>query len=439
MSEPVRKLAAVMFTDIVGSTAMMQKNEALARRALKRHKKIIEETHAEFGGKVVQYFGDGSLSIFDSAAAAVKCGIAIQKETNKNPSIPLRIGINSGDITIDDTGIYGDGVNIAARVEKTCIPNAIFITEKVYDDIKNQIDIETKDLGGYDFKNVTSTVNLYAVVDPSLSVPTDQEIRISSAPAIEKSGSRKKGIAFTLALILGVFGVHRLYLRQRGTGIAMFVLGIISIIATIDEGFPLVAIMALIGLVDAVLLLSMSTVEFDQKYNGLAKSSKVQQKQSPKAANKIFKMGIREYKRQRYEIALDLFDRSLDLHMENARAHFLTACAYSQLKQTENSISHLEAAVNLDKRYFEIARQEPDLQYIRSQKSYQYFIQRMGPVRKEIVEPPKIESPEMEASQSDTLELKPLKEIERLQKRLQDGELTKKEFDILREKIKTRR
>ncbi len=428
-----------MFTDIVGSTAMMQKNEDQARRALKRHKKIVEDTHAEYGGKVIQYFGDGSLSIFDSAAAAVKCGIAIQKETNKNPSIPLRIGINSGDITIDDTGIYGDGVNIASRVEKTCTPNSIFITEKVYDDIKNQTDIETKSLGGYDFKNVASTVNLYAVVDPSLAVPTDQEIRISAAPKLEVSGTRKKGIAFTLALLLGMFGVHRLYLRQRGTGIAMFVLGIVSIMATIDEGFPFVAILALIGVVDAVLLLSMSTVEFDQKYNGTSKSSNVLNRQSPKAANKIFKMGIREYKRQRYEIALDLFDRSLDLDMENARAHFLTACAYSQLKQTENAISHLEAAVNLDKRYFEIARQEPDLLYVRMQKSYQYFVQRVGPTRKEMVEPPKIDSPVKEASQTETLELKPLKEIERLQKRLQDGELTKKEFDILREKIKTRR
>ena len=429
-----------MFTDIVGSTAMMQKNEALARSALKRHKKIVEDTHAEYGGQVIQYFGDGSLSIFDSAAAAVKCGIAIQRETNKNPSIPLRIGINSGDITIDDTGIYGDGVNIAARVEKTCIPNSIFITEKVYDDIKNQTDIETKSLGGYAFKNVTSTVNLYAVVDPSLSVPTDQEIRISTAATVpEKSGSRKKGIAFTLALLLGIFGVHRLYLRQRGIGIAMFVLGIVSIIATVDEGFPFVAIMALIGVVDAVLLLSMSHAEFDQKYNGVSKSSKAIRKKSPKAANKIFKMGIREYKRQRYEIALDLFDRSLDLDMENARAHFLTACAYSQLKQTENSISHLEAAVNLDKRYFEIARQEPDLHYVRAQKSYQYFVQRMGPARKEVVEPPKIEGPLQESTPTDTLDLKPLKEIERLQKRLQDGELTKTEFDILREKIKTRK
>lgn len=428
-----------MFTDIVGSTAMMQKNEALARRALKRHKRIVEDTHAEYGGKVIQYFGDGSLSIFDSAAAAVKCGIAIQKETNKNPSIPLRIGINSGDITIDDTGIYGDGVNIAARVEKTCIPNSIFITEKVYDDIKNQTDIETKPLGGYAFKNVTSTVNLYAVVDPSLSVPTDQEIRISSAPPPPKSGSRKKGIAFTLALLLGLFGVHRLYLRQRGIGIAMFVLGIVSIIATVDEGFPFVAIMALIGVVDAVLLLSMSHAEFDQKYNGVSTSTKDLKKHSPKAAIKIFKMGIREYKRQRYEIALDLFDRSLDLDMENARAHFLTACAYSQLKKTDNSISHLEAAVNLDKRYFEIARQEPDLHYVRTQKNYQYFVQRMGPARKEIVEPPKIESPLKETTQADTLDLKPLKEIERLQKRLQDGELTKTEFDLLREKIKTRK
>jgi len=138
MLEQTRQLAAIMFTDIVGYTALMQKDEKMAIETRKRHRKIFNRITGKYQGKILQYYGDGTLSIFGSAIDAVECGIEMQKEFQKNPKVPIRIGIHTGDVVFSEEEIIGDGVNVAARVESLAISGGVCISEKVYDEIKNQ-------------------------------------------------------------------------------------------------------------------------------------------------------------------------------------------------------------------------------------------------------------------------------------------------------------
>ena len=112
-----RKLAAIMFTDMVGYTALMQEDESRAKRDRDRHRKVLQEFIKAHQGDILQYYGDGTLTIFESSIEAVKSSLEIQLEFQKEPRIPIRIGIHSGDIVQDEEGIYGDGVNLASRIE----------------------------------------------------------------------------------------------------------------------------------------------------------------------------------------------------------------------------------------------------------------------------------------------------------------------------------
>jgi len=130
-----RQLAAIMFTDIVGYTHVMQEDEARGRLLRERHKTVFEQCTSRHSGRIVQYFGDGTLSVFDSAVSAVECAVCMQKSLKTYPQVPLRIGIHLGDIHYDETEVYGHGVNVAARIEPVCNPGGVFISHKVYDEI----------------------------------------------------------------------------------------------------------------------------------------------------------------------------------------------------------------------------------------------------------------------------------------------------------------
>ncbi len=133
----MRQLAAIMFADMAGYTALMQQNEQLAIEKRRRLKEVLETSLSLFNGKILQFYGDGMLGIFNSAIDAVKSGIDIQKQLKHEPKVDLRIGIHTGDVSMEDGAIYGDGVNLASRIESLAVPGAIFISEKVYDEIRN--------------------------------------------------------------------------------------------------------------------------------------------------------------------------------------------------------------------------------------------------------------------------------------------------------------
>lgn len=117
-----RQLAAVMFADMVGFTALMQEDEQLALQARAKYRRVLEAHHQAFGGRIVQYYGDGALTIFPNSVDAVRCAIEIQKELSQPLVVPVRIGIHVGNVIIESTGLIGDSVNIASRIESFGIP-----------------------------------------------------------------------------------------------------------------------------------------------------------------------------------------------------------------------------------------------------------------------------------------------------------------------------
>jgi len=172
-----RLLAAIMFTDMVGYTALMQEDEQKAKQNRDRHRKILQESIDQHQGKILQYYGDGTLSIFNSAIEAIDCAIHIQTKLQEEPKIPLRIGMHTGDIVYDDEGIYGDGVNVASRIEGLAVAGSVLISGKVFDDIKNHQSISTVSLGAFDLKNVKNPLEVYAISNRGLVIPTKAEIK----------------------------------------------------------------------------------------------------------------------------------------------------------------------------------------------------------------------------------------------------------------------
>ncbi len=173
----MRQLAAILFADMAGYTALMQENEQQARLKRKRLKEVLERTIQEYHGKVLQYYGDGSLSIFNSAIDGVRFAINIQQQLQTEPRVELRVGIHTGDVTVEDDLIYGDGVNIASRVESLAVPGGIFISEKVFDDIKNQSNIRTTELGYFELKNVKQPVRIFAITNDGIVVPRREDLK----------------------------------------------------------------------------------------------------------------------------------------------------------------------------------------------------------------------------------------------------------------------
>jgi len=181
----VRKLVAIMFADMMGFTAMMQEDEAKAKAQRNHQQQTLETLIPKYNGIIVQFFGDGTLSMFDSAIDAVKCGIEIQKELQKEPKVKLRIGIHSGDVVYDTKGLYGDCVNLASRIESASIPGAVLISDKVFDEVKNQKEIKTIALGKVHLKNVKKPVEVHAITNEGLVIPTPVQVGVKAG--IDKS------------------------------------------------------------------------------------------------------------------------------------------------------------------------------------------------------------------------------------------------------------
>jgi len=177
MSRQKRQLAAIMFTDIQGYTALMQEDEEKAVKIRKRHREVFDSNTNKYNGKVLQYYGDGTLSIFDSAIEAVNCAIEMQLAFKQWPQIPVRIGVHLGDIIYDEEEVIGDGVNIASRVESLAVVGSVFISSKVYDEIKNQPSIRTQSIGYFEFKNVEQPIEVFAIKNEGLTVPTRDKLK----------------------------------------------------------------------------------------------------------------------------------------------------------------------------------------------------------------------------------------------------------------------
>ncbi len=154
----------------------MQQNEEKAIQTRDKHRHIFNSITEKYKGKILQYYGDGTLSIFNSAIDAVNCGIEMQLGFREDPAIPVRIGIHTGDIIFSEEEIIGDGVNVASRIESLAVSGSVFISDKVYDEIKNQESIKTSLLKTFKLKNVERPIEVYAISNVGLIVPNPEEI-----------------------------------------------------------------------------------------------------------------------------------------------------------------------------------------------------------------------------------------------------------------------
>lgn len=188
----IRRLVAIMFTDIEGYTALMQRSEADAVKIRQRHRDVFSPITAKYDGQIVQYYGDGTLSIFDSAVSAVRCACELQEHFRQSPVIPVRIGIHTGDVIISDEDIIGDAVNLASRIESMATAGSILISSKVFEEIKNQADLAVKYLGSFQLKNDRQKRDIYAVDHPMVVVPEAHELEgPAQAPTLPAMKSKE--------------------------------------------------------------------------------------------------------------------------------------------------------------------------------------------------------------------------------------------------------
>jgi len=172
-----RQLSAIMFTDIEGYTAIMQESEEKAITIRNRHREILQKEHEQFNGRIIQYYGDGTLSTFQSVVEAVQCALSMQQKFQQSPKVPVRMGIHIGDIIFNEEHIFGDGVNVASRIESLGVSGSILISDKANDELHNHPELETVSVGIFQFKNVKRTVEVFALNHADLVKPTRNSLK----------------------------------------------------------------------------------------------------------------------------------------------------------------------------------------------------------------------------------------------------------------------
>jgi TolB-like protein/Flp pilus assembly protein TadD len=201
-----------MFADMVGFTELMGRDEDVAREQRDRQRNVVEGCVEQFGGHVRQFYGDGTLSVFGSAVEAAKCAVAIQEELRRSPEVSLRIGIHTGDIVDEGEGVYGDGVNVASRIESLASPGGVLVSDKVFDEIKNHRDLEAISLGTARLKNVKRPVEVFALTNEGLAVPEPGHLGASAASLAHVGRASRLttvavGVSALLVLALGLMWV----------------------------------------------------------------------------------------------------------------------------------------------------------------------------------------------------------------------------------------
>jgi predicted ATPase/class 3 adenylate cyclase len=165
-----RRLVAVAFTDMVGYTTLIQTDERRAVDRRDRYWRAVDRHHQTFGGTIVQRLGDGSMSMFPSALAAVQAAVEIQRELAVE-DVPVRIGIHVGEVTVEPMRLTGEAVNIASRIESFAVPGGVMLSDTAYDHLRNRTDVAAVSLGRFRLKNVGRPLELFAVSADGIVVP----------------------------------------------------------------------------------------------------------------------------------------------------------------------------------------------------------------------------------------------------------------------------
>ncbi len=158
-----RQLAAIMFTDIVGYTALMGKDEQKAFDLLKKNRELQKPIIEEYSGRWIKELGDGVMSSFNTVSDAVNAAIKIQDACNTAKEFQLRIGIHLGEVIFENEDVFGDGVNIASRIQTIAEPGTIYVSESIYNNVSNKKDIDSQFVKEVALKNVKDTIRIYEV------------------------------------------------------------------------------------------------------------------------------------------------------------------------------------------------------------------------------------------------------------------------------------
>ncbi len=159
-----RQLAVIMFTDIVGYTALMGNDEEKGLRILDKNRELQKPIIEEFKGRWIKELGDGVMASFNTVSDAVNAAIKIQIESDAIPNLQLTIGIHLGEVVFENEDVFGDGVNIAARIQAFATPGSIYVSEAIHNNISNKQGIETKFVKLEKLKNVAFPIRIYEVV-----------------------------------------------------------------------------------------------------------------------------------------------------------------------------------------------------------------------------------------------------------------------------------
>ena len=220
-----RTLAAIMFTDMVGYSALMQKNEDLALELLQAHHKLLRPIFPKYGGKEIKTIGDAFLIEFRSALEAARCAVGLQRTLlEHNASAPpekqiqIRIGIHVGDVVHQNQDVFGDAVNIASRIEPLALAGGICVSEDVARQIQNKIQEPLRRIGKNKLKNIVLPVEVWEIVLPWMkteeapAAPSPAEATTASGTKPSRLGRRKMAWALSGLALLAIVSTAVLYL-----------------------------------------------------------------------------------------------------------------------------------------------------------------------------------------------------------------------------------
>ncbi|MEE9466236.1 MAG: adenylate/guanylate cyclase domain-containing protein, partial [Candidatus Neomarinimicrobiota bacterium] len=206
----MRKLAAIMFTDIAGFTALSANDEAKALALIDRQREILKPIVEEYGGTWLKEMGDGLLLKFSSSHQALDCAIKIQETVKGVESLDLRIGIHQGDIIEQNEDVFGDDVNIASRIEPFAAIGGVAISDKVYRDISGNPEFEANYIGRPKLKGVMQEVGVYSIVSHGLPGTKLSEV----VAKLERDPIPWK--RYAIPVVLAIVGAFYLYLGNGG-------------------------------------------------------------------------------------------------------------------------------------------------------------------------------------------------------------------------------
>ena len=211
-----RQLAAIMFTDIVGYTALMGNDEKKAFELLTKNRQIQKPIIEQHNGRWIKELGDGVMASFNTASDAVNAAMKIQEACNAAKNFQLKIGIHLGEVVFENDDVYGDGVNIASRIETLGVGSSVLMSKSIRDQIKNNAEFQITSLGPFEFKNVGEAIEVFAIANPGFVVPKKDAMQGKLKKI--KDNNQKRIVIFTAAAIVltgAVFLVRNFFFNKN--------------------------------------------------------------------------------------------------------------------------------------------------------------------------------------------------------------------------------